>query len=166
MFSLFNTKGKIFLSLAFLMATSFSVMAHDESQATIEATTLANQLATLLNNMDPVAIKQLEELLNEDPSISENNNEKESADQEPLLSPAKLTTVGVCLILAIVYWEYAAPALKEKFKGWETAVELPKAVVGAIILDEIKDFLKEIRFGIKNGINSAVITTKKVLASL
>ncbi len=173
MSTLLNTKRIFFLSLSLLIAAPVSLRAHtDNLNPAIEITT-ADQLTSLLNSMDPVEKKQFEELLDEIAIISHKDKKESSALNQlaALLKKvpyAKLSAVGISLIFAILYWEYVAPYLKKKYPSeqGETLVELPKLVMGSLILDEIKDFLKEMRLAFKEDVYSLVTATKKAIAAL
>lgn len=141
---------KIKLFVAFFV--SITATGSQAAQPNINHNVDSQQLTALLKSMDQEDQKQFLKLLEEASSIS-NKNKKFNTDRflndvKTFIEKIPYTKVSALLarlVIAVLCWDFIHPWLKNAFPTWETATELPKAVSGALIIDGIKDFFKEVR---------------------
>lgn len=150
-----NLKNKLFLAF-FVSLTATCLKAATIDTITINDNINPEQLTTLLNSMNEEDQKQFLKLLNESANVSNGNKKfnKKRFINDVVTFFDKLPYAKICglmarLMVAVLCWEIIQPGLKRYFEegsfGHETAAELPKVISGALIIDGIKDFLKEIR---------------------
>jgi hypothetical protein len=147
----FNTKSKFFLAF-FVSLTTASLQAAQPSLNINIENINSEQLSHVLSSMNPQEQEQFVKILEEVACISATNKIK---DENQLLKRiqtifskvpySQLSGIGLRLALAIFYWSYIQPEIEKQFPNSGTAKELPKMLAGSLIIEGIKDFLKEVR---------------------
>lgn len=153
--NLFNIKKMLLLLLLSITATSRTQASLQDSQENAN-----NELTQLLNAMSLEDQQQFKRILGEIEELENKSLDpckKKSASYIKNLTTtiknafntipygAKVAEFSLYLMLAIFLWEYIQPKAKEMFPGWETATELPKAIGGVLIVDSMKDVIKELK---------------------
>lgn len=154
---LFNTKNKLFITL-FVSLTTSGIQATNQINEPVTSESINSQLTFLLKTMSTEDQRQFKKLLKEvDDAINNASTDKKSQDPSLIKKLFKqikdildivpygsnIAEISFYLALAVVWWDFVQPKVKELLPGWETASELPKAVGSVFIIDRIKDIMKE-----------------------
>ncbi len=170
-----NVKSTFFLTLcASLFAANIQAATADKTNndtVVLEQTNNAipeQELDLLLNTMDEHEQEKFMKLLDELEKVSENrcpkNNNALGRFVCKILKDvpfAKISSFTLRLAIAIWIWECAQPSLKktyEKTSLEQTAIELPKIFAAALVIDGMKDLLKEVRLYIEDKVNALYVS--------